>query len=70
MTSDGGALLLKAVDDKLGLTRRLAAYLADPREPGKVRHSLCDMLPQRIFGICCGYGDTNDVARIGRDPMH
>ena len=70
MTSDGGALLLKAVDEKLGLTRRLASALVDPREPGKVRHSLCDMLRQRIFGICCGYGDTNDVARIGADPMH
>lgn len=70
VTSDGGALLLKAVDEKLGLTRRLAACLADPREPGKVVHSLRDMLRQRIFGICCGYGDANDVARIGRDPMH
>ena len=28
------------------------------------------MLRQRIFGICCGYGDANDVARIGHDPMH
>jgi len=28
------------------------------------------MLRQRIFGICCGYGDTNDTARIGHDPMH
>lgn len=70
VTSDGGALLLKAVDEKLGLTGRLAACLADPREPGKVIHSLRDMLRQRIFGICCGYGDTNDVARTGRDPLH
>ena len=70
MTSDGGALLLKAVDEKLGLSSRLAGVLVDPRERGKVRHSLCDMLRQRIFGICCGYGDTNDVARIGGDPMH
>lgn len=70
VTSDGGALLLKAVDEKLGLTRRLASCLADRREPGKVVHSLCDMLRQRIFGICCGYGDTNDVASIGADPMH
>ena len=70
MTSDGGALLLKAVDEQLGLTRRLAGALADPREPGKIRHHLVDMLRQRIFGICCGYGDANDVARIGADPMH
>ena len=70
VTSDGGSLLVKAVDEKLGLTECLAACLVDPREPGKIRHSLRDMLRQRIFGICCGYGDTNDVARIGSDPMH
>ena len=69
-TSDGGALLLKAVDEKLGLTRRLADCLLDRREPGKIRHTLVDMLRQRIFGICCGYGDTNHVARVGHDPMH
>ena len=70
VTSDGGALLLKAVDDQSGLTARLAAALTDPREPGKVRHTLGDMLRQHIFGICCGYGDANDVARLNTDPMH
>ncbi len=70
VTSDGGALLLKAVDAQIGLTDRLAAALTDPREPGKVRHTLADLLRQRIFGICCGYGDTNDTARLNTDPMH
>ena len=70
VTGDGGALLLKAVDDQIGLTQRLAAVLTDPREPGKVRHTLGDMLRQRIFGICCGYGDANDVAHLNTDPMH
>jgi hypothetical protein len=40
ITSDGGALLLKAVDRELGLTRRLAASLLDRRELGKVRQTL------------------------------
>lgn len=70
VTSDGGALLLKAVDDQIGLTRNLAAVMTDRREQGKVRHTLIDMLRQRIFGICCGYGDTNDTARLNTDPMH
>ncbi|PID79167.1 hypothetical protein CSB20_11410, partial [bacterium DOLZORAL124_64_63] len=47
VTSDGGALLLKAVDGQMGLTEHLAAALTDPREPGKIRHSLQDMLRQR-----------------------
>ena len=68
-TSDGGALLLKSIDDKLGLTASLARCLVDPREPAKVRHSLADIIRQRVFGLCCGYSDTNDVAQIGHDPM-
>jgi len=69
-TSDGGALLLKAADERLGLTRALAACLEDPREPDRVIHSLHDLLRQRIYGLALGYEDANDAARIGNDPMH
>ncbi len=40
MSSDGGGLLLKAVDEQLGLTQALAACFRDDRQPGKIRHSL------------------------------
>jgi hypothetical protein len=69
MTTDGGALLLKAVDERLGLTERLAAAITDGREAGKVRHQLSELLQQRIFGLALGYPDGNDVGRIGGDPM-
>ena len=69
-TSDGGAILLKVVDKKLRLTQALASCIGDAREPGKVTHTLLDMIRQRVYGICCGYSDNNDVARIGADPMH
>jgi hypothetical protein len=68
-STDGGAVLLKALDDRLGLTARLAACLPDRREPGKVRHSLLDLLRQRIFGLACGYADCNDAARLVQDPI-
>jgi len=68
-TSDGGALLLKVADRRYDLTRRMAQCLTDTREPGKVRHSMLDLFRQRIYGLCCGYSDANDVVRIGRDPM-
>ena len=55
MTSDGGALLLKAVDDRLGLSARLAGVLADPRDSSKVRHSIADLLRQRrVYPITIG----------------
>jgi hypothetical protein len=69
-SSDGGAVLLKAVDDQLGLTWRLAGVLHDRRQPGKVAHSVRDLLRQRVFGLACGYADCNDAARLGDDPIH
>ena len=68
-SSDGGALLLKAVDEELGLSRRLAACIEDRRQPSKVQHELEELLRQRMFGIACGYADANDAARIGDDPI-
>ncbi len=69
-SSDGGAPLLKAVDDRLGLTERLAGCLADSRQAGKVRHELIELVRQRVFGIACGYADCNDAARLASDPVH
>ena len=69
-SSDGGAVLLKAADRRLGLIPRLAAVLVDERQPGKVRHALADLLGQRIHGLALGYEDANDAARLADDPMH
>ena len=69
-SSDGGALLLKALDDRLGLTERVARSLTDGRQPGKVEHELLELVRQRVFGIACGYADCNDAARLAHDPVH
>lgn len=69
-SSDGGAVLLKAADRRLGLLPRLGAALVDERQPGKVRHALADLLGQRIYGLALGYEDANDAARLAEDPMH
>lgn len=68
-TSDAGAVLLKRVDERLGLTRALVEGLRDRRQGGKVRHELADLVRQRVFGLACGYADANDAARIGDDPL-
>ncbi len=69
-SSDGGLVLIKAVDTQLGLTERLAACLDDAREPGKVLHETIELVQQRIFGLCGGYADCNDAARLVHDPIH
>ena len=69
-SSDGGAVLLKAAEQRYGLIARMAGCLRDPRQAGKVDHSLRDLFAQRVFSIGCGYADANDSARLAADPMH
>jgi len=68
-SSDGGAVLLKAIDNQLSLTDRLAACIRDERQPGKVVHSCLDLIRQRIFGIAAGYPDCNDAKALADDPV-
>jgi hypothetical protein len=69
-SSDGGLVLLKAVDERLRLTETMAACLTDGRQAGKVAHSLRDLIRQRVFGLAAGYLDGNDAARLADDPLH
>lgn len=69
-SSDGGALLLKACDERLCLTQALSDCLIDSRQPGKVVHELRDLIRQRVYGLACGYEDCNDAARLKTDPIH
>lgn len=68
-SSDGGALLLKAADGRLGLTKTLAGCVRDERDADKISHELVELLSQRVFGIACGYPDGNDAARLAEDPI-
>lgn len=69
LTSDAGALLLREVDRRIGLTPALADCISDPRDPAKVRHDVRTMLAQRIFGIALGYEDLNDHQTLRDDPL-
>lgn len=69
-SSDGGAVLLKAIDQRLKLTDRLAGCLRDRRDPSKITHELEELLTQRVFAIACGYPDGNDASRLAQDPVH
>src|SRR5437762_9280051 len=69
-SSDGGAILLKAADARYGLIDGFARRLVDDRQPGKVRHTLKDLLTQRIFALACGHPDANDADRLADDPIH
>jgi len=51
ISSDGGALLLRQMDDRLGLSERLAALLPDARDPRQVHHDRREQLRQRLYQI-------------------
>ena len=69
-SSDGGAVLLKALDRQWGVTETVARCLRDRRQPGKVQHDVVELVRQRIFGLVCGYADCNDAARLADDAVH
>jgi len=69
VSSDGGSLLLRQVERKLGLIDRLAACFTDQRRPDRVEHRMSEMLAQRIFGLALGYEDLNDHDELRHDPL-
>ena len=69
-SSDGGGVLLKAAERVYGLVKAFAGCLADKRAPEKIRHTLAELIGQRIFGIACGHPDGNDADRLAEDPIH
>jgi hypothetical protein len=68
-TSDGGLVLLGALDRGIKLTDRLIRCFSDPRERAKVEHELEVLFRQRVFSIAAGYADQNDAAVLGDDPV-
>ena len=68
VSSDGGVLLLRQADRRLGLVAALDAVLPDPRNPHFIIHRQVDLLRQRIFGLALGYEDLNDHTTLRRDP--
>jgi hypothetical protein len=69
MTSDGGGLLLRQTDRKIGLLKRVAGCFTDGRSPWLLEHRLSEMLAQRIYGLALGYEDLNDHEQLRRDPL-
>ncbi len=68
-STEGGALLLRAADRKIGLLKRVAACFTDARDPGRIEHELEQMLAQRIYGLALGYEDLNDHEELRHDPL-
>jgi len=68
ITSDGGLLAYRELDDALALTASGGERLAEARTGRNRRHLLVGLLRQSVFGRLAGYEDVNDAERLCRDP--
>jgi hypothetical protein len=69
LSSDGGVLLLRQVDQRLGLSRALAACFEDKRDLRYADHRVEELVAQRLLGLALGYEDLNDHDQLRLDPL-
>lgn len=69
VTSDGGGILLREVEDRFGFVESFAACFTDHRDSESIEHPVVDLLKQRIYGLCLGYEDLNDHDWLRHDAL-
>ena len=69
LSSDGGLLILHEIERRLKFADMLASCLHDERDPTRTIHSQATMIQERMFAICCGYEDCDDLDELRHDPV-
>jgi hypothetical protein len=69
ITSDGGGLLLREVEKRIGILRQFAACFTDYRNPDLIEHTVEELVAQRVYGLALGYEDLNDHEELRNDPL-
>ena len=68
VTSDAGLILVRALDERLGLGTLISEHLNDSRQGLNTQFSLADLLRQSVYSRLAGYEDLNDAVRVSADP--
>ena len=69
ITTEGGGLLLREVEKRIGIVRQFAACFRDYRNPDLIEHSVEELVAQRVYGLALGYEDLNDHEELRKDPL-
>lgn len=69
ITSDGGALLLRELEEKRGIVRQFAQCFTDYRDAERIEHTVGELVGQRVYGLTLGYEDLNDHDQLRQDPL-
>ncbi len=67
VTSDGGLILVRELDERLGFSDLIAQHLIDPRATN-TQFPLADLVRQSVYSRLAGYEDVNDAERLSHDP--
>ena len=69
ISSDGGGVLLRKLEDRFGFLQKFADCFTDHRDPDLIEHTVVELVKQRVFGLCLGYEDLNDHDTLRHDPL-
>jgi hypothetical protein len=69
ITSDSGSLLLREVEKRTHILKRLSSCFTDYRNPKFIEHTVDALIKQRVLGIAMGYEDLNDHDHLRQDPL-
>ena len=69
ISSDGGALLLREVERRTGILKRLSRCFTDYRDPELIEHTVGELVAQRVIGLALGYEDLNDHDELRLDQL-
>lgn len=69
ISTDGGALVVRQAEDRLGICEAIAHLVPDERDPKRVEHSRKEQVMQRAIQIALGYADQNDADQLRGDPL-
>ena len=69
ISSDGGSVLLRELEQRTHILKRLANCFEDYRDQQLIEHDVESLIKQRVMGIALGYEDLNDHDKLRHDPV-
>src|SRR2546429_1679210 len=69
ITTEGGGLLPREVEKRIGIVRQFAACFRDYRNADLIAHTVEELVAQRVYGLALGYEDLNDHEELRKDPL-
>ena len=69
ISSDGGLLLLREVENQIGLINGISSCITDTRDSRYIDHTIAELITQRVFQIAAGYEDCNDCNDLRSDMV-